>query len=154
MSGFHDPYPSYEHLAHHSEEEGKVKRKKLWKVFWIMLVITLVELFVGFQAESWHLSKVFLKLFFIALTVAKAGYIVLAFMHLGEEKPWYKWVILGPFIVFAVYLIFMVDIGEGTYSKEFRYKMDQNVLEQQAKQKAEHGGGEEAGKEEAAPAKE
>jgi len=28
MSEFHDDFPSYETLAHHSEEEGKTKRKK------------------------------------------------------------------------------------------------------------------------------
>jgi cytochrome c oxidase subunit 4 len=162
MSGFNDPYPSYEHLAHHSEEEGKIKRKKLWRVFWIMLGITLFELYVGFNAEGWHMSKLVLKVLFIALTIAKAAYIVLAFMHLGEEKTWYKWVVLGPFIVFAVYLVLMVDIGEGSYSKEYRFKMDQNVLDQQEKQHKEHGAaaegeakeasGEEA--KEAAPAKE
>ena len=32
MSEFHDDYPSYETLAHHSEEEGKPIRKNLWRV--------------------------------------------------------------------------------------------------------------------------
>ena len=43
MSEFHDDYPSYETMAHHSEEEGKVTRKALWRVFWYMLAITIFE---------------------------------------------------------------------------------------------------------------
>ena len=52
MSEFHDDYPSYETLAHHSEEEGKKTRKTLWRVFWYMLAITIFELAVGSMAPS------------------------------------------------------------------------------------------------------
>ena len=55
MSEFHDDYPQYELMAHHSEEEGKIKRRKLWNVFWIMLSVTIVELIIGFQASAWGL---------------------------------------------------------------------------------------------------
>jgi cytochrome c oxidase subunit 4 len=88
MSGFNDGYPQYELMALHDEETGKVVRKKLWKVFWIMLVITIAELIIGFQAVDWGLSKTLLKIIFISLTIVKAAYIVLSFMHLGDEtKP-------------------------------------------------------------------
>ena len=30
MSEFHDDYPQYELMAHHSDEAGVAKRKKLW----------------------------------------------------------------------------------------------------------------------------
>lgn len=130
MSGFNDPYPSYEHLAHHSEEEGKKKRRKLWNVFWIMLGITIGELIIGFQAEAWGLNKTVLMYLFITLTVVKAGFIVLSFMHLGDETKAYKWVILGPYTVFILYLAIMVDIGEGNYSKEHRADMDKAFAEQ------------------------
>jgi cytochrome c oxidase subunit 4 len=49
---FHDNYPQYELMSHHTEEEGKKKRRKLWNVFWIMLCITIVELVVGFMQDS------------------------------------------------------------------------------------------------------
>ncbi|MFN4813220.1 MAG: cytochrome C oxidase subunit IV family protein [Bacteroidota bacterium] len=124
---FNDGYPSYEMMALHDEEHGKHVRKVIWKVFWIMLGVTLVELFVGFQAEAWALSKTFLKVFFIGLTIVKAAYIVMSFMHLGDEVKALKWVILGPFIVLILYLVFMVDLGEGNYAKERRYVMDKNV---------------------------
>ena len=46
MSEFHDHYPSYETMAHHSEEEGKKIRRTLWRVFWYMLAITVFELII------------------------------------------------------------------------------------------------------------
>ena len=127
MSEFHDDYPQYELMAHHSEEAGKGKRKKLWKVFWYMLAITIIELMVGFNNE--HFSKLFLMFFFIVFTIIKAGFIVLAFMHLGDEKKAMKWVILAPFSMFIVYLVYIV-VTEGTYSMGFRNKMDAKIMEQ------------------------
>ena len=129
MSGFNDPYPSYELMALHDEETGKKVRKKLWRVFWIMLIVTLVELFIGFKAADWGLSKLILKVVFITLTIVKAGYIVLSFMHLGDETKPLKFAILVPFTVFILYLILLLDIIEGTYSKDRRYVMDKNISE-------------------------
>ncbi len=126
---FNDGYPSYETMALHDEEHGKHVRKVIWKVFWIMLGVTLVELFVGFKAEAFGLSKLFLQFFFIGLTIVKAAYIVLSFMHLGDEVKALKWTLLGPFIVLVLYLIFMVDVGEGNYAKGRRYVMDKNVTD-------------------------
>jgi len=37
MSEFHDDYPQYELMAHHSEEEGKKKRNKVLKFVWKIL---------------------------------------------------------------------------------------------------------------------
>jgi len=146
MSEFHDDYPNYELMAQHSEEEGKVKRKKLWQVFWIMFGITILELVVGFKAESWGLlnelrgTTVGLKLFFLFFTIAKAAYIVLAFMHLGHEKKSLKWVILAPYCVFIVYLAIMISVGEGNYAKIHREDMDKNVVDQAAQHKQPDGG--------------
>jgi len=50
----------------------------------------------------------------IILTVVKASYIVLVFMHLGDERKNFKWVILGPYIMFILYLIF-ICLTESTY---------------------------------------
>lgn len=141
MSEFHDDYPSYETMALHSEEEGKVTRKKLWRVFWIMLFITIVELVVGFLApgQGWSGTAV-LKIFFIALTILKAGYIVMSFMHLGHEVKFFKMVVLIPYILFMSYGIFII-LDEGVYSSEAvnRTKVDPLLIEQQEKLKAGHG---------------
>lgn len=146
MSEFHDDYPNYEMMAHHGEAEGKVIRKKLWQVFWIMLGITLLELVVGFKAEAWGLLDNFratttgLKIFFIFFTIAKAAFIVMSFMHLGHEKKDLKWVILGPYCLFIVYLAIMASIGEGAYSQPHRADMDPYVVTQAADHKRPGGG--------------
>ena len=142
MSGFHDPYPSYELMALHDEETGKKVRKKLWGVFWIMLVVTIVELIVGFKAADWGVSKGILKVLFISLTIVKAGYIVLSFMHLGDETKPLKYFILIPFTIFILYLILLLDIIEGTYTKDRRYVMDNNISDAPAGHQAAHDGGE------------
>ena len=119
---FHDEYPQYEILAKHSEEEGKHKRKVLWKVFWIMLIITIVELVIGFYNKNF--PKMALEIIFIGFTILKAGYIVMAFMHLGHENKALKLVILGPFCGFILYLIYMAGINEGNYSNTYKDLID------------------------------
>lgn len=146
MSEFHDDYPQYELMAHHSEEEGKIKRRKLWNVFWIMLVVTIVELIIGFKAAEWGLlnedrtSSVALKFIFIGLTIGKAFFIVFSFMHLGDEKKWVKYCILGPYMIFIIYLIFII-VGEANYCKVHKEKMDDIIVNQkiQLNEDAKHG---------------
>jgi cytochrome c oxidase subunit IV len=138
---FHDDYPQYEFMYHHTDEAGKVKRKKLWMVFWIMLVITLIELYVGFNATAWGLTGgAFLKIFFVVFTLVKAGYIVLKFMHLGDETKFFKYTILVPYIVFIVYLVFIVLV-EGTYAGrvENRTKLWTGFEEQHYIKNVQHG---------------
>lgn len=96
--------------AHHSEEEGKKIRKKIYKVTLIMTAITALEVFVGIIAGrsithglTWEL----IKYGYIALTIVKAGYIVLNFMHLGDERKSLKYMILVPYFIFICYLIFI-----------------------------------------------
>jgi cytochrome c oxidase subunit 4 len=155
---FHDNYPSYETMAQHSEEEGKVTRKKLWRVFWIMLGITIFELVIGSLApgNGWT-GALWLKVLFIGLTILKAGYIVISFMHLGHEVKFFKMVILLPYMVFMAYGIFII-LDEGVYSGESinRTKVDPILIEQQEKLKAGHGHhtAEPAGEEHAADHKE
>jgi cytochrome c oxidase subunit 4 len=139
MSGFHDEYPSYETMALHDEATGKVVRKKLWRVFWIMLAVTIVELIIGFMAEDWALSKSLLKIIFIGLTIVKAAYIVMSFMHLGDEVKALKFAVLVPFTVFILYLVALVDLSEGTYSKEGRYHIDKTYFEKKTHHEAGAG---------------
>lgn len=141
MSEFHDNYPSYEHMAHHSEEEGKKKRKTLWRVFWYMLAITIFELVVGSMApaQGWS-GTLGLKFLFIGLTIVKAGFIVMAFMHLGHEVTFMKWAILAPYIIFISYGIFII-LDEGVYSgdPQNRTTVDPILIQQQLDLKAGHG---------------
>lgn len=141
MSEFHDDYPSYEHMAQHSEEEGKKTRKTLWRVFWYMLAITIFELVIGSMApgHGWT-GALWLKVLFIGLTILKAGFIVMAFMHLGHEVKFMKYVVLLPYIIFMSYTIFIV-LDEGVYSghSENRTKVDPLLIKQQEDLRAGHG---------------
>lgn len=138
---FHDNYPQYETMYHHTEEEGKKKRRTLWNVFWIMLGITLVELFVGYNATKWGLTGgALLKWGFIILTLAKAGFIVMKFMHLGDETKGMKYTILLPYAMFIGYLIFIVLV-EGTYCgyPENKTKLNSIFMDQKINNNTKHG---------------
>ena len=96
--------------AHHSEEQGKKIRRKIWVVTAILTAITVLEVVVGMLWGRSSTSGFFwqcIKWGYVALTLVKAGYIVLVFMHLGDERKSLKWVILAPYALFIIYLIFI-----------------------------------------------
>jgi cytochrome c oxidase subunit IV len=93
--------------AHHSEAEGVSLRKKIWQVTALLTVITTVEVVLGSLIKQSSPSWPIVKILFILLTLVKAGYIVLSFMHLGHERKSLKYVILIPYIIFILYLIFI-----------------------------------------------
>ena len=99
--------------AHHSEEQGKKIRKKIWMVTAILTAITIFEVAVGASVKQSNDYWQVVKWLFIGLTLLKAGYIVLVFMHLGDERKAMKYVILVPYFIFIVYLIF-IALYEGT----------------------------------------
>lgn len=98
--------------AHHNEEQGKKIRKKIWMVTAILTIITTVEVFLGAvikqSSDFWPL----VKWSFIIMTLLKAAYIVLIFMHLGDERKGLRYVILTPYLLFMAYLIF-IALTEG-----------------------------------------
>lgn len=150
MSEFHDNYPQYELMAHHSEEEGKVKRRKLWNVFWIMLAVTIIELIIGSYAKEMNLlnddrtSTGILKFIFIGLTIGKAFFIVFSFMHLGDEKKMMRYSILIPYMIFIMYLIYIVLV-EALYCKDHKEKMDDLIVKQKIELNAAAASGHHAG---------
>jgi cytochrome c oxidase subunit IV len=97
--------------THHSEEAGKAIRKKIYSVTILLTVITMIEVLVGAKfgrASTTGLAWQMIKWGYIILTLIKAGYIVLVFMHLGDEKKSLKAVILVPYFLFIIYLIFIL----------------------------------------------
>ncbi len=79
---------------------NKEKIRKLWKVAGILGVVTAVEFVIAFTLPHGP-SKTFL---FVALTIVKAGYIVLEFMHLRYEVKILFWSILIP-MIFVVWML-------------------------------------------------
>ena len=99
---------SYALNSHHSEEEGVKIRKKIVFVTVLLTLITAVEVAMGIifkRAETFTWETI--KWSFIILTLVKAGYIVMVFMHLGDERKNLRNTILIPYLVFIIYLIFI-----------------------------------------------
>lgn len=106
--------------SHHSEEAGKKIRKNIYKVTIILSLITFIEVVVGIQFSKVAVGDSVMlwnsiKLFYVILTIVKAAYIVLVFMHLGDERKNFRWFILAPYVLFISYLLFIV-LKEGVAS--------------------------------------
>ena len=113
----------YSISANHDEAHGIEIRKKIWKVTGILTLITVVEVLIGAFIKQYDATGgdnalwPYVKIGFLVLTVVKAAYIVLVFMHLGDERKSFKWVILDPYILFILYLIF-ICLTESSYWHE------------------------------------
>jgi cytochrome c oxidase subunit IV len=94
-------------MAHsHDETEvavlppNKEKIKKLWTVAGILGAVTAVEFIFAFTLPHGPLKTAI----FVTLTIVKAGYIVLEFMHLRYEVKVLFWSILIP-MIFVVWML-------------------------------------------------
>lgn len=93
--------------------------KRIWTVFGILSVITIVEVFFGIvKPEFLHLNNFLgtnlLNWLFIILTIVKAYFIVWAFMHMEGEKGSLRWAVVMPVIFLVLYLLFIL-LTEGNY---------------------------------------
>lgn len=93
--------------------------KRIWSVFVILSIVTIVEVILGiFKPDVlFHTDFISLSLLnwiFIILTIAKAYYIMWAFMHLEGEKASFRWSIVAPMVFLMVYLACLLLI-EGDY---------------------------------------
>ncbi|MEO5572839.1 MAG: cytochrome C oxidase subunit IV family protein [Bacteroidia bacterium] len=91
------------------EHETPNAKKVIWRTFWILLAITIFEVAISFTS----INKDVLQWTFVALTIVKAGYIVMFFMHLLHEKFTFKYTILGPFALIA--FLIAIALAEGMY---------------------------------------
>jgi len=92
--------------SHHGND-AQVKR--IWKVFWILLIITVVELGLGLTLYMLDLPedlrKHLIKGVIIILSLAKAYYIVSVFMHLGDEVRNLIMTVVVPLMLFIWFII-------------------------------------------------
>lgn len=88
----------------------------IWKIFWLLLAITAVEVALGIVKPDFLLVQFagtsLLNLIFIGLTLVKAAYIVMYFMHLKFEETFLQWTIYLPVLILIPYLTFIL-IAEG-----------------------------------------
>lgn len=87
--------------------------KRIWTVFGILSVITIVEVIFGiYKPEALFMTN-FLSLnllnwLFIILTLVKAYYIVYAFMHMEGETASLRNAVVWPLIFLVIYLLFIL----------------------------------------------
>lgn len=101
-------------MSHHTDVKSPESKKqigRIWKVFWILLAVTVVEVAFG-MFLSGSMPKVVLAIIFLALTIFKAGYIVAIFMHLGDEFKNFIIMILIPLTLFIWFIIAFLADGD------------------------------------------
>lgn len=103
----------YSISANHDEAHGAAIRKTIWMVTGLLTLITIIEVGTGILVKQYvdgvpNSIWPVVKWAFIILTLVKAGYIVMKFMHLGDETRNFKWILLTPYFIFIIYLIFIL----------------------------------------------
>lgn len=120
---------STEITFHHAPTDDTIKR--IWKTFWILLIITVIELGLGLVIYALNmpddLKRMLVKGVIIILSLAKAYFIVSVFMHLGDELRNLILTIVIPLMLFVWFILaFILD---GNSYKHLRNRYDKNFLE-------------------------
>ncbi len=97
-------------ITFHPEHTGGTK--KIWRTFWLLSIITIIELVIGLAiynihkgATPNHTLVLMFKGVVCILTLAKAYYIVSIFMHLGDEIRNMIMTIVVPLCLFIWFII-------------------------------------------------
>lgn len=104
----------HEHLEH--TETPKDMKSKIWRTFWILTVLTVVDIALYFVLLETH--SIWKNVLFILLGIVKAYYIVSIFMHMKFEQKWLVNFIIYP-MLFVVFLIALMLI-ESTFTATIR----------------------------------
>jgi cytochrome c oxidase subunit IV len=109
--------------------EPSFSTKAIWKTFWILLIITVVELLLAIlYYKTSLLPKHFLNGIFVIGTLAKAFFIIAEFMHLRHEIKNLILTLAFPAMLFIWFLI--AFLWDGNSYKELRNKYDSYHVEQ------------------------
>ena len=105
-------------MAHAHESNTK----RIWVVFGILSIITIVEVLFGiYKPKSLYFNNFLgmnlLNWLFIILTIVKAYYITWAFMHMEGEKKWFRRSVVWTAVFLILYLSFILLV-EGNYVYE------------------------------------
>jgi cytochrome c oxidase subunit IV len=106
------PYTHPDIHTSHDEAAGVASRKKIWKVFWILLILTVIEFILAYlMPRGFARNGVY-----IIMTLVKAFYIVGYFMHLKDEVKSLIMTIVVP-LTFVVWFIIVLLVEGGFYGK-------------------------------------
>ncbi len=99
----------------HSHGHSNEGTGRIWKVFWVLSALTIIELGLGLflyfkGADISHFAVLSTKIVIGVLTLLKAYYIVSVFMHLGDEVRNLIMTICVPLVLFIWFIIaFLYD---------------------------------------------
>lgn len=121
-------------VTFHHHVPGPESVKRIWKTFWVLLIITVIELALGFGIYLIHKNPDYshglvlaIKGVIVILSLAKAFYIVSIFMHLGDEIRNMIMTIVVPLTLFIWFIAaFIID---GNSYKNLRNKYDEHFKE-------------------------
>src|SRR6202041_287073 len=90
----------------HDPEHTSFDTKPIWRTFWILLGITVVEITLAtIHMKTNFPSKYVLNGIYLILTCAKAFYIIAEFMHLRHEIKNMIMTIAVPALIFVWFII-------------------------------------------------
>jgi cytochrome c oxidase subunit IV len=111
-------------VTYHHEPSGDTRR--IWRTFWVLLIITVIELGLGLtmyafssMPEGLHLG---IKGVIVILSLSKAFYIVSIFMHLGDEIRNMIMTIVVPLMLFIWFIA--AFLWDGSSYKNLRNRYD------------------------------
>lgn len=111
-------------ITFHHEPASDTKR--IWKTFWVLLVITIIELGLGllmYAIEFPYGVNLAIKGGIVILSLAKAFYIVSVFMHLGDEIRNMIMTIVVPLLLFIWFIAAFLWDGSSFNNLRNRYDL-------------------------------
>jgi cytochrome c oxidase subunit 4 len=130
--------------GHFGHAEPSFSTKRIWRTFWILLIITCIELTIGmFIAPHFHSILILFNILYIFLTLIKAFYIVAEFMHLRHEIKNLIMTIVVPLFLFVWFVAAFLWDGNSwrNYRNTFDpYKKDQGIHKAPVNQEANKPG--------------
>lgn len=107
------------HFIPETSPESVKQRATIWKTFWYMFGITVVEFIIAFGKGPWHLPHMLVLVVFISLTLVKAFLIVAEFMHLKHEVKTLILAIVLPIIFIIWFIVSMLYEGNAVLHARF-----------------------------------
>ncbi|MBL0356451.1 MAG: cytochrome C oxidase subunit IV family protein [Chitinophagaceae bacterium] len=131
-------------ITFHPNHSGGTK--KIWRTFWLLSVLTIIELAIGLVIYNMHKGEhpnatlvLAFKGLVCILTLAKAYYIVSIFMHLGDEIRNLIMTIVVPLCLFIWFIIAFLWDGNSWLNLRNRYQGVPAKTEQVAPAATEKG---------------
>lgn len=114
-----------ETLTTQNSEKRKRAVKRIWMVFWILAIVTAIEVLLGiyrpdFLVEHRVWNMKLLNWIFVGLTIVKAYYITWTFMHMEQETASLRRSVVWTIVFYISYLIFILLV-EGDYLYEMMH---------------------------------